>query len=82
MPLDTAIGRVFALYRPIGRHGHRFWRKISSCGVVKSLIKASVKKHEMDPLLSSSKQQQQAAMKGRTSRLKPKSTANFLAIKL
>jgi hypothetical protein len=49
MPLDTAIGRVFALYRPIGRHGHRFWSKKSSCGVVKLLIKASVKKTQNGP---------------------------------
>jgi hypothetical protein len=28
---------------PGGRHGHQFWRKKSSCGVVKSLFKASVK---------------------------------------
>ena len=25
-------------------NGHRFWRKKSSCGVVKSLFKASIKK--------------------------------------
>jgi hypothetical protein len=37
MPLDAAIGRLFAPYRPSGRHGHRFWRKKSSCGVVTSL---------------------------------------------
>jgi hypothetical protein len=34
----TAIGRVFAPYRPSGRHGHRFWLKQSSCGVVKLLF--------------------------------------------
>jgi hypothetical protein len=43
MPLDAAIGQLFALYCPGGRHGHQFWRKKSSCGVVKSLFKASVK---------------------------------------
>jgi hypothetical protein len=44
MPLDAAIGQVFAPYRPSGRHGHRFWSKKSSCGVVKSLFEASVQK--------------------------------------
>jgi len=29
---------VFALYRPSGCHGHRFWRKKMSFGVVKSLF--------------------------------------------
>jgi hypothetical protein len=46
----------------------------------KSLFEASIKKkHETDPLLSSSKRQ--AAKKGRMPRLKPKSLANLLAIK-
>ncbi len=49
MPLDAAIGRLFALYCPGGRHGHRFCRKKSSCGVVKSLFKASVKKAPNGP---------------------------------
>jgi len=44
MPLDAAIGRLFAPYRRGGRHGHRFRRKKSSCGVVKSLFETSVKK--------------------------------------
>jgi hypothetical protein len=44
MPLDAAIGQVFAPYCPSGRHGHRFWSKKSSCGVVKSLFEASVQK--------------------------------------
>jgi hypothetical protein len=44
MPLDAAIEQVFVPYCPGGRHGHRFWRKKSSCGVVKSLFEASVKK--------------------------------------
>jgi hypothetical protein len=43
MPLNAAIGPVFALYRPSGRHGHQFRRKKTSCGVVKSLFEASVK---------------------------------------
>jgi len=34
MPLDAAIGQVFTPYHPGGRHGHQFWRKKSSCGVV------------------------------------------------
>jgi len=49
MPLDAAIGQVFAPYRPSGRHGHQFWRKKSSCGVVKSLFEASVKKAQNGP---------------------------------
>jgi len=46
-----------APYRPSGRHGHRFWRKKSSCGVVKLLFKASVQKARNGPSLTSSKQQ-------------------------
>jgi hypothetical protein len=38
MPSYAAIGRVFAPYRPGGRHGHRFWLKKSSYGVVKPLF--------------------------------------------
>ena len=49
MPLDAAIGRVFAPYRPSGRHGHRYRRKKSSCGVVKSLFEASVQKAQNGP---------------------------------
>ena len=49
MPLDAAIGRVFAPYRPSGRHGHRYRRKKSSCGVVKSLFEASVQKARNGP---------------------------------
>jgi hypothetical protein len=49
MPLDAAIGRVFAPYRPSGRHGHQFWRKKSSCGVVKLLFEASVQKARNGP---------------------------------
>jgi len=49
MPLDAAIGRVFAPYRPSGRHGHRFRRKKSSCGVVKSLFEASAQKARNGP---------------------------------
>jgi len=44
MPLDAAIGQLFAPYRPSGCHGYRFWRKKMSCGIVKSLFEASVKK--------------------------------------
>ena len=44
MPLDTAIGRVFVPYHPGGRHGHQLLRIKLSCGVVKSLSEASVKK--------------------------------------
>ena len=49
MPLDAAIGRLFAPYRLGGRHGHQFWRKKSSCGVVKSLFEASVQKARNGP---------------------------------
>jgi len=49
MPLDAAIGRVFAPYRPSGRHGHQYRRKKSSCGVVKSLFEASVQKAQTEP---------------------------------
>jgi len=40
MPLDAAIGPVFAPYHPGGRDGHRFRRNKLSCGVVKSLFEA------------------------------------------
>jgi hypothetical protein len=49
MPLDAAIGPVFAPYRPGGRHGHQFWRKKSSCGVVKSLFDAIAQKAHNGP---------------------------------
>jgi len=49
MPLDAAIGQLFAPYRPGGRHGRRFWRKKLSCGIVKSLFEASVKKARNGP---------------------------------
>jgi hypothetical protein len=49
MPLDAAIGQVFAPYRPSRHHGHRFWRKKLSCGVVKSLFEASDKKAQNGP---------------------------------
>jgi len=45
MPLDAAIGQLFAPYRPSGRHGHQFRRhKTLGCGIVKSLSEASVQK--------------------------------------
>jgi hypothetical protein len=49
MPLDAAIGQLFAPYRPSGCHGHRFRCKKLICGVVKSLIEASVKKAQNRP---------------------------------
>jgi hypothetical protein len=49
MPLDAAIGQLFAPYCPGGRRGHRFWRKKLSCGIVKSLLKASIKKARNGP---------------------------------
>ena len=52
MPLNAAIGLVFAPYCPSGGHGHRFWPKKSSCGIVKLLFELAFKRHETDPLLS------------------------------
>jgi len=49
MPLDAAFGLLFAPYRPSGCHGHRFWHKKMSCGVVKSLFEASVEKAQNGP---------------------------------
>jgi hypothetical protein len=50
MPLDATIGQLFAPYRPSGCHGgHRFWRKSSGCGIVKSLFEASIKKTRNGP---------------------------------
>jgi hypothetical protein len=50
MPLNAAIGpAVFAPYRPSRCHSHQFWRKKTSCGVVKSIFKASVKKAQNGP---------------------------------
>jgi len=49
MALDAAIGRLFAPYCLGGCNGHRFWRKKSSCGVVKLLFDASIKKARNGP---------------------------------
>jgi hypothetical protein len=49
MPLDAANGRLFAPYRPSRRHGHRFRRKKSSCGVVKLLFEANVQMAQNGP---------------------------------
>jgi hypothetical protein len=49
MPLDAAIGQLFAPYCPSLQHGQRFWRKKSRHGVVKSLIETSVKKARNGP---------------------------------
>ncbi len=49
MPPYAAIGQVFAPYRPGGRHGHQFWRKKLSCGVVKPLFEASVQEAQNGP---------------------------------
>jgi hypothetical protein len=49
MPLEATTGQLFALYCPSGRHGHRFRRKKSSCGVVKSLFIANIKKARNGP---------------------------------
>jgi hypothetical protein len=78
MPLDAAIGRLFAPYRPSGRHGHQFWRKKSSCGIVKSLFKASVQKARNGP--STQLIKATSCVERSNATIKPKSTANFLAI--
>jgi hypothetical protein len=49
MPLDATIGQLFAPYCPSGRHGHQFRHKKSSCGIVKLLFEASVKKARNGP---------------------------------
>ncbi len=49
MPLDAAIGRVFVPYCLGRRHGHQFWHKKLSCGVVKSLFEASIQKAQNGP---------------------------------
>jgi hypothetical protein len=80
MPLDAAIGRVFTLYRPRGRHGHRFWRKKLSCGVVKSLFEASIQKARNGP--STHVIEATSCLERWNAMIKAKeSTANFLAIK-
>jgi hypothetical protein len=79
MPLDAAIGHLFALYHPSGRHGHRFRRKKSSCGVVKSLFEASVKKARNES--STQLIKATSCVERWNATLKPKSTANFLGIK-
>jgi hypothetical protein len=38
MPSEAAIGQVFAPYCPGKRHGHQFWHKKASCGIVKLLF--------------------------------------------
>jgi hypothetical protein len=49
MPLDASIGRVFVSYLPGGRYGHRFLCKKLSCGIVKMLFEASIKKAQNGP---------------------------------
>jgi hypothetical protein len=49
MPLDATIGQVFVPYCSGGRHGHQFWRKKSSCDIVKSHFEASAKKARNGP---------------------------------
>jgi hypothetical protein len=49
MPLDAPIKQLFAPYHPIRRHGHWFRCKKLSCGVVKLLFEASVKKARNGP---------------------------------
>jgi len=49
MQLDAATGRVFAPNHTSGRHGHQYRRKKLSCGIVKSLVEASVQKAQNGP---------------------------------
>jgi hypothetical protein len=49
MPLNAMIGPVFAPYCPGRQHCHQFWRKKLSCGIVKLLFEASVKKARNGP---------------------------------
>jgi hypothetical protein len=50
MPPDATIGQVFAAYCPGGQHGHQFWLKKLSCGIVKPCcFKASVQKAHHEP---------------------------------
>jgi hypothetical protein len=53
MPLDAAIGPLFALYRPGGRHGQKI--ELWHCEI--AVPKLAFKMHKTHPLLSSSKQQ-------------------------
>jgi hypothetical protein len=46
---EAAIGQVFTPHCPGGHHGHQFRLKKSSCGVVKSLSKASIQKAQNGP---------------------------------
>jgi hypothetical protein len=49
MPLNAAFGPVFTSYCPSRRHGHRFWRKKLSCGIVKSIFEAGIQKAQNGP---------------------------------
>ena len=49
MLLEAIIGQVFAPYHPDQRHGHQFWSKKSSCGVVKLLFEANFQKARNGP---------------------------------
>ena len=56
MPLDAAIGQVFALYCPSRRRGHRLRaQKIELWHCETAVLKLALKRHKTDPLLSSSK---------------------------
>jgi hypothetical protein len=80
MPLDTGR-RHRAIIRPVSlATGDDFRVKNRVMALRYRFSKLVIKMHKMDPLHSSSKRQA-AALKGGTSRLKPKSTANSLAIK-
>jgi hypothetical protein len=47
--LHATIRQVFAPYCPSGPHGHHFWHKNSSFGIVKLLSKASIQKAQNKP---------------------------------
>jgi hypothetical protein len=78
MPLDAAIGRLFAPYCPGRRHGHRFQCKKLSCGVVKSLFEASVKKAQNGSSIQLI--EATSCVERSNAMIKAKSSANFLVI--
>ena len=71
--LDATGRRHRAIIRPVS------WRKQSSCGVVKSLFAASVKKARNGP--STQLIKAKSCVVRSSARLKPKSSGNFLALK-
>jgi hypothetical protein len=77
--MDAAIGQLFAPYRLGGCHGHQFLRKKSSCGVVEIAFRSKHSKGTKRTLYSAHRRNK--LRRKVEPQLKPKSTANFLAIK-